>query len=35
MSLAEAKLDKTLQAIKNGDIDCQVVESAPNQTIIK
>lgn len=35
MSLAEAKLDKTLQAIKDGDIDCQVVESAPNQRIIK
>lgn len=35
MSLAEAKLDKTLQAIKEGDIDCQVVESAPTQNIIK
>jgi hypothetical protein len=35
MSLAEAKLDKTLQAIKDGDIDCQVVESPPTQNIIK
>ena len=35
MSMAEAKLEKTLQAIKDGDKDCQDVESAPNQTIIK
>ena len=35
MSLAEAKLEKTLQAIKDGDRDCQDVQSAPNQTIIK
>ena len=35
MSLAEAKLDKTLQAIKDGDIDCKLIESAPTQNIIK
>ena len=35
MSMAEAKLEKTLQAIKDGDRDCQDVQSAPNQTIIK
>jgi hypothetical protein len=35
MSMAEAKLDKTLQAIKDGDIDCQAVESEPSQRIIK
>ena len=35
MSMAEAKLEKTLLAIKDGDKECQDVESAPNQTIIK
>jgi hypothetical protein len=35
MSMAETKLDKTLQAIKDGDIDCQAVESEPSQRIIK
>ena len=35
MSMAEAKLDKTLQAINDGDIDCHVVESEPSQRIIK
>jgi hypothetical protein len=35
MSMAEAKLEKTLQAIKDGDKECQDVESAPTQNIIK
>jgi hypothetical protein len=35
MSMAEAKLEKTLQWIKDGDRDCHVVESEPRQTIIK
>jgi hypothetical protein len=35
MSMAESKLEKTLQAIKDGDRDCQDVQSAPNQTIMK
>jgi hypothetical protein len=35
MSMAEAKLEKTLQWIKDGDRDCQVVESEPSQRIIK
>ena len=35
MSMAEAKLEKTLLAIKDGDKECQDAESAPNQTIIK
>ena len=35
MSRAEATLDKTLQWIKDGDRDCQVVESPPTQNIIK
>ncbi len=35
MSRAEATLDKTLQWIKDGDRDCQVVESSPSQNLIK
>jgi hypothetical protein len=35
MSMAEAKLEKTLQWIKDGDRDCQAVESPPAQNIIK
>ena len=35
MSMAEAKLEKTLQWIKDGDRDCQVAESVPTQNIIK
>ena len=35
MSMAEAKLEKTLQAIKDGDRDCQDVQSPPTQNIIK
>ncbi len=35
MSMAEAKLEKTLQAIKDGDRDCQDVQSAPTQNIIR
>ena len=35
MSMAEAKLEKTLQWIKDGDRDCQVAESIPTQNIIK
>lgn len=35
MSMAEAKLEKTLQAIKDGDRDCQDVQSPPAQNIIK
>jgi hypothetical protein len=34
-SMAEAKLEKTLQWIKDGDRDCKVLESEPSQTIIK
>ena len=35
MSMAEAKLEKTLLAIKDGDKECQDVESPPSQNIIK
>jgi len=35
MSMAESKLEKTLQAIKDGDKECQDVESAPTQNILK
>ena len=35
MSMAEAKLDKTIQWIKDGDRDCQVSETIPTQNIIK
>jgi hypothetical protein len=35
MSMAESKLEKTLQAIKDGDKECQDAESAPTQNIIK
>ena len=35
MSMAEAKLEKTVQWIKDGDRDCQFVDSEPRQTIIK
>jgi hypothetical protein len=35
MSMAEAKLEKTLQAIKDGDKECQDVESSPSQNLIK
>jgi hypothetical protein len=35
ISMAEAKLDKTLQWIKDGDRDCQIVELSPSQNLIK
>jgi hypothetical protein len=35
MALAESKLEKTLQWIKDGDRNCQVAESAPTQNILK
>lgn len=35
MAMAESKLDKTLQWIKDGDRDCQFVEVPSSQTIIK
>ena len=31
----DGKLDRTIQWIKDGDRDCQVVETEQNQTIIK
>lgn len=34
-AMAEAKLEKTLLWIKEGDRDCQVAESTPTQNIIK
>ena len=35
MSMAESKLERTLQRIKDGDRDCQIIESSSTQNIIK